>query len=242
MNDQRPLKSHEWVMNDLKKQLEEGALAPGDRLASVVELAERYGVGRSTVREALSALKAMGMLDIRQGGGTFVKAVRPNAEPKHPSMLHPEAWADRALSLRHVLEVRRLLETGCAALAAANRTQDDVDQLSAILDGMEARLDDEAFNEQADVRFHARIAAATGNPLLIQLMESLAHRLHDSMRDTRALWFYAERSTAKRLLEEHRAIFEAIAEGDAKQAEARMARHIAKVEQVLEEKGASTNE
>lgn len=240
MNENRPLKSHEWVMNDLKRQIEEGSLAPGDRLASVVELAERYGVGRSTIREALSALKAMGMLDVRQGGGTFVKSAQPETAPPHPGMLHPEAWADRALTLRHILEVRRVLETGCAALAAANRTGDDLGKLSAILDEMEARMDDEAFNEQADVRFHEQIAAATRNPLLMQLMESMSLRLHDSMRDTRALWFYAERSTAQRLLEEHRAIYEAIAEGDAAEAKSRMELHIAKVEQVLNEKGAGT--
>ncbi|MBN2979942.1 MULTISPECIES: FadR/GntR family transcriptional regulator [Cohnella] len=238
MNENRPLKSHEWVMNDLRKQLEEGALSPGDRLASVVELAERYGVGRSTVREALSALKAMGMLDIRQGGGTFVKATLPAAAPPHPGMLQPEAWADRALTLRHILEVRRVLETGCAALAAASRSADDLARLAGTLAEMEAHMDDEAFNEQADVRFHEQIAAATHNPLLMQLMETMAARLHDSMRDTRALWFYAERSTAERLLEEHRAIYEAIAEGDAGAATLRMQLHIAKVEQVLGEKGA----
>ncbi|WP_068776277.1 FadR/GntR family transcriptional regulator [Paenibacillus sp. FJAT-26967] len=232
----RPLKSHEWVMSDIRKQLEEGRLATGQRLPSVVDLAAQYGVGRSTVREALSALKAMGMLDIRQGGGTFVKAAA--AEPQHPGLLHPESWVDRAASLRQILEVRRVLETGCASLAARNRSEADLHGLAGILREMEAHLGDEARSEQADVRFHQQMAAATHNPVLADLMGSLSQKLHDSMRDTRALWFYAERSSAERLLREHQAIYDAIAARNGAEASARMELHIAKVEQVLGENGA----
>ncbi|MBW7461156.1 winged helix-turn-helix domain-containing protein, partial [Paenibacillus sepulcri] len=60
-------------MNDLKAQIAAGEWKQGDKLPSVVELAALFGVGRSTIREALSALKAVGMLDIRQGGGTYIR-------------------------------------------------------------------------------------------------------------------------------------------------------------------------
>ncbi|RXZ84094.1 FadR family transcriptional regulator [Paenibacillaceae bacterium] len=235
--DQRPLKSSEWVLGDLKKQLAEGGLAPGDRLPSVVDLAARYQVGRSTIREALSALKAMGLLDIRQGGGTFVKAA-PVQQPPHPGADNPESWVNRAESLRHLLEVRRVLETGCASLAAKNRNAHDLEALSAALHSMEQQRNNEAFSEQADVQFHQLIAAATHNPGLGELMESMSQKLHDSMKDMRALWFYAHRQTAERLLQEHRSIYEAIAAGDSAEAAARMELHIAKVEQVLNENGA----
>ncbi|SEF83577.1 FadR/GntR family transcriptional regulator [Paenibacillus sp. UNC499MF] len=234
----RPLKSHEWVLNDLRKQLEEGKLAVGDRLSSVVDLAAQYGVGRSTIREALSVLKAMGLLDIRQGGGTFVKALP--SEPPHPGLLHPE-WVGRAESLRHILEVRRVLETGCASLAAVSRTEADLAALAGTLRSMEEHLGDEALSEQADVRFHEQIAAATHNPVLADLMASLSQKLHDSMKDTRALWFYAERSSAERLLREHQAIFDAIRSRQPQDASARMEQHITKVEQVLGEKGADVS-
>lgn len=233
----RPIKSYEWVMNDLKRQLDRGDLRAGDRLPSVVELAEQYGVGRSTIREALSALKAMGLLDIRQGGGTFVK--EPPAAPPHPSRLAPDSWVDRAENLRHLLEVRRILESGCAALAALHRTKDDLRLLEETLAGMKANLHDEIYGEQADVRFHQQVAAATHNPVMMELMGSLAQKLHESMKDTRALWFYAERSSAERLLREHADIVEAIARQDAAQASARMEAHIVKVEQVLFEKSGS---
>ncbi|MFC3342100.1 FadR/GntR family transcriptional regulator [Paenibacillus abyssi] len=234
--DDRPMKSSEWVMNDIKKKITQGQLSPGDRLASVVDLALQYSVGRSTVREALSALKAMGMLDIKQGGGTFVKAPPAESQPMHPGQLYQDLWEGRAASLRHVLEVRRVLETGCALLAAGNRTESDLSALSETLQSMEHNLENESLNEQADVRFHQQIAAATHNPLLGELMESLSQKLHDSIKDMRALWFYAERSSSERLLREHYAIYEAIKDGNAKEASARMGLHITKVEQVLDGK------
>ncbi|ALS28532.1 FadR/GntR family transcriptional regulator [Paenibacillus cisolokensis] len=237
--DNRPLKSYEWVLQDIERQIREGRFAAGERLPSVVELSAHYKVGRSTIREALSALKAMGLLDIRQGGGTFAKQPEEAAAPPHPADIDRESWIDRSESVRHILEVRRVLETGAAALAAANRTEDDLAALEETLAGMAEHRDDERYNEQADVRFHLQIAAATRNPVIADLMQSLSRRLHDSMRDTRALWFYSERSTADRLLREHQAIYEAIAARDADEAANRMQLHIAKVEQVLNDKGAA---
>ncbi|OZB90836.1 FadR/GntR family transcriptional regulator [Paenibacillus sp. XY044] len=237
MNPQRPLKQYEWVMNDLKRQMDEGSLQPGDRLSSVVDLALQYNVGRSTIREALSALKAMGLLNIRQGGGTFVRTPPADAPPVHPGQLYADLWEGRAASLRHLLEVRRVLETGCAAVAATNRSQADLTVFEEILREMENAADEQV-SEQADVKFHQQIAAATHNPLLLDLMESLSNKLHENMKDMRALWFYAERSSAERLLQEHASIYKAIRTQDAKEALARMEAHISKVEQVLNEKGA----
>jgi len=229
----RPMKSSEWVMADLARLLEDGTFAPGAKLPSVDELSRRYGVGRSTVREAMSALKAMGRVSIRQGGGTY--ALAPEA-PLHPAARAPDAWLDRAATLRRVLEVRRVLETGCAALAAANRTASDLAALESLLADMARGLDDDgALGEQADVRFHLGIAEATHNPMLVDMMRSITERMRDGIRDTRALWLYAEKSSAERLVREHRSIFEAIRDGDAAEAHRRMEAHIAKVEQVLNE-------
>ncbi|MCC3374910.1 FadR/GntR family transcriptional regulator [Cohnella sp. REN36] len=229
----RPLKSSEWVRNDIREKIENGDLMPGARLPSVVELSAQYQVGRSTVREALSALKAMGLLTIRQGGGTFVRA-ETEGGPAHPGQLQPDSWVGRAGTIRHILDVRRVLETGCALLAAKHRTADDLTALSGTLGEMERALGDEAESEQADVRFHQQIAAAAHNPVLRDWMDSLSRELHESMKDTRALWFYAERANAERLLAEHKAIYEAIAGREPRLASERMAAHIDKVEQVLE--------
>ncbi|MBP3966585.1 FadR/GntR family transcriptional regulator [Paenibacillus lignilyticus] len=232
---ERPLKSNEWVSRELYGRITSGALLPGDKLPSVVDLAAEYGVGRSTIREALSALKAKGLLDIRQGGGTFVRAPEPEALEDANTALK-EDWLDRADSLLQLLEVRKVLETGCASLAAKHRSADDLAALHETLRQMEQQLADEAFSEQADVRLHEQIAAATHNPMLIELMKSLSLRLHESMRDTRSLWFYAERQSARRLLEEHIALVEAIEQQDGVLASSRMEIHLTKVEQVLRDK------
>ncbi|GAA3405308.1 FadR/GntR family transcriptional regulator [Paenibacillus hodogayensis] len=226
-NQVKPLKGYELVMEQLKASILSGAFVPGEKLASVVDLATTFGVGRSTIREALSALKAIGLVEIRQGGGTYVSAELPN-EPSDGSSLFA-----RAQSIRELLEVRKILETGCASLAARNRTEADLQGIREELLHMETYLHDEAKGEEADVRFHLKLAGATHNSLLISMMESLSERLHDSMRESRKLWFYGERAEARRLLGEHSDIFEAIRGQREEQAFEAMQAHLGKVEAVL---------
>jgi GntR family transcriptional repressor for pyruvate dehydrogenase complex len=232
----RPLKSHEWVMNDIKRRIQAGELAAGSKLSSVTELAAFYGVGQSTIREALSVLKALKMLTIRQGSGTYVNAASEYEAAAQPAFLNDDAWTVRAHTLRHILEVRKMLETGCAALAAQSRSEADLQALSATLVQMRQALGDETLSEQADVRFHQQLAEATHNPILASLMESLSQQLHDSMKDTRALWFYSQRSSAERLLGEHEAIYKAVAARSASEAAQMMEEHLSKVETVLYDK------
>lgn len=223
-------KGHEIVGEHLLQQIREGHLLPGQKLPSVVELAAAYGVGRSTIREAVSALKAMGWLDVRQGGGTYVKPVLPG-EPKSGA----DVLFQGAESLVELLEVRKVLETGAASLAAERRTDQDLERMRAALLQMEHGLSakDTREGERADIAFHMAIAAASGNSLLIQLMESLSDRLSETIRKTRELWFYKEQSTASRLLTEHQTIFDAIERQDQEHAAARIEAHLIKVEQVL---------
>jgi len=228
----RPLKSSEWVLGELRREIENGVRKPGDKLASVVELSERFGVGRSTVREALSALKAMGWLDIRQGGGTYVKAVVTDV----PGEAALSDWISNAQSLLQLIEVRRVLETGNASLAARNRTDADADALQTAIGRMEQVLSDEIAGEQADTAFHLLLAESTHNPLLIDLTRSLSDRLQTSMRDTRTLWFYADRRSAEALLQEHAGIAEAVAAREERLAAERMEQHLSKVESVLRER------
>lgn len=224
----KPLKGYELVMEQLKRRIESGELAPGTKLASVVDLAATFGVGRSTIREALSGLKAMGLVDIRQGGGTTVCSELPRENAADGAALFANAQ-----SIRELLEVRKILETGCAALAARNRTSADLQSLGEELAEMERFVHDEAKGEAADVRFHLKLAEATHNTLLIAMMESLSERLHHAMRDSRRLWFYGEHAEASRLHGEHAAIYEAVREQDEARAFGTMMTHLMKVEGVL---------
>jgi len=227
-------KGHELVAEDVLRRIREGEWQPGQRLPSVVELAQAYGVGRSTIREAASALKAMGWLDVRHGGGTFVRTVLPDEAGTSES---GNSLFQDAESLIELLEVRRTLEIGAVLLAAERRTSEDIARLRSLLAVMESSLEqgDTPAGEQADTDFHMAIAASSGNSLLAQLMESLSYRFAGSIRQTRELWFYGEQATAVRLLAEHRLIADAIESRDKERAAALIADHLSKVEQVLRE-------
>ncbi|CAM3934987.1 FCD domain-containing protein [Cohnella lubricantis] len=231
-------KSHEIVARDMRRRIEAGEWTPGAKLPSVVDLAASYGVGRSTIREAVSALKAMGWLDVRHGGGTFVR----QELPQENAPLAADAWLQGAESVLEILEVRQVLERGTAALAARRRSEEQLQQLRQALLRMELGLeaDDSAESERADVSFHAAIAAAAGNSLLLSLMDSLSQRMTETIQRTRELWFYEEKASAEQLLIEHKGIYQAIEDGDPEQAEARMEAHLAKVEKVLNEALADT--
>ncbi|TBL79958.1 FadR/GntR family transcriptional regulator [Paenibacillus thalictri] len=222
----RPKKGSEIVLEQIKSRIESGELPPGTKLSSVVDLAASFGVGRSTIREALSGLKAMGWLDIQQGGGTYVSKELPKERSSAADLYQSEPF-------REVLEMRKFIETGCASLAAARRTDDDVEELERILRTMSETIGDEALGEQADIAFHLQIARCARNSLLLQTMESLHQRLQDSMKESRRLWFFGERASAQRLLAEHTAIFAAIKRQDEAQAAQLMAQHIDKVDSVL---------
>ncbi|NOU70335.1 FCD domain-containing protein [Paenibacillus sp. LMG 31458] len=221
----RPQKGSEIVLQQIKMQIETGTYAPGSKLPTVVELAASFQVGRSTVREALSGLKAIGWVDIRHGGGTFVT----NPLPKDSSSLF-----DQGQTLQEVQEVRRFIEAGCASLAASRRTEENLTALRQILSTMEASLENEEESEQADIRFHLEIAKASHNSLMIGMMESLTERLQQSMKASRRLWFFAERASAEKLLQEHRDIVDAIETKDEQLAAEKMSQHIHKVDQVIQ--------
>ncbi|KQX52613.1 FadR/GntR family transcriptional regulator [Paenibacillus sp. Root444D2] len=221
----RPQKGSEIVLQQIKLQIETGTYAPGSKLPTVVELAASFQVGRSTIREALSGLKAMGWVDIRHGGGTFVT---------NPLPIDSSSLFDHGQTLQEVQEVRRFIEAGCASLAASRRTEENLTSLMQILRTMEASLENEEESEQADICLHLEIAKASHNTLMIGMMESLTERLQQSMKASRRLWFFAERASAEKLLQEHRDIVDAIEMKDEQLAAEKMSQHIHKVDQVIQ--------
>ncbi|MFE5320211.1 FadR/GntR family transcriptional regulator [Paenibacillus sp. NPDC056579] len=220
-------KAYEVVAETIREQIIQGEWAVGTRLPSVEKLAVRYNVGRSTIREALMSLKAHGWVDVRHGGGTFVLKLTDDAPLWQPPEIN-----DRK-QLAAWLELRYILETESAGLAALRRSEGQLAQLHAILHEMALLRDEEAL-EQADIRFHTSLAEAAGNPLLQGTLESLFSNMGKVMQESRRLWLFAEQSETDRLVEEHRLIIDAVEQSDAPLAKQRMAAHLRKVEQVLE--------
>ena len=212
--------------------IREKEIKPGDQLASVQTLAEQFGVGRSAVREALSALRAKGLLEMRQGEGTFVRSYDRTVI----SHAIPTAVLMNPKEIRDLLEVRKFLEVGSAGAAAERRSEEDLARMRAALSDMEEHLDDEAVGERADVQFHLAVTKASANGMLQHLMNTVAETMTANMGDSRRLWLYAgHSSSAKQLFKEHQAIDEAIRERNRKQAEEEqlMFRHLDKVERTV---------
>ncbi|MEK0315908.1 FadR/GntR family transcriptional regulator [Cohnella sp. 56] len=227
---------YEEIALQIRRQIEDGRLKPGDKLPSTREISEQFGVGRSTTREALSALKAMGLIDIRQGGGCRVAAAPPDPQRAAPEAAGPPellSLRDGRKTLLELLEVRQTLEVSIASIAAAKRTAEDLAALRALLKEMEAGIGDDIEGERTDLEFHMLLARATRNEIMISLFASITGQMERAIRDIRRVELYASRSVARRLYEEHSAILEAVAEQEPLAASLRMNEHLAHVERML---------
>ncbi|MCP3032277.1 FadR family transcriptional regulator [Halobacillus sp. A1] len=223
----RAKKIYEQVADVLLESLKNGELKPGDKLDSVEHLAKSFNVGRSAIREALSALRAMGILEMRQGEGTYVKAF----DVSRFSLPVSVAFLMKREDVKDLLEVRHILEVGAAASAAVHHREEDLEALEAALSAMEKAKGDGELGEQADLDFHVALVHATHNAMLIHLMQSVSEIMVQAMRETRKLLHTKEGT--ERLLEEHRQIFTAIAERDEMKARQMMYEHLRNVEQSL---------
>jgi GntR family transcriptional repressor for pyruvate dehydrogenase complex len=171
----------EMVVAQMLEKLRSGELVPGTRLPSQRELALSFGVGRSSIREALNALAVMGYLDVQQGRGTFVAAGRPESEP---SMAKLKA-ALKAGSLLDLIELRETLECRAAELAAERCESGHIHRLKQLLEDMQAGAGDYRRFLAADLEFHATLAEATANPIFSEMLRLLLQKVvghHDELR------------------------------------------------------------
>jgi DNA-binding FadR family transcriptional regulator len=157
----------ELASSQLSDQIAQGTWPVGTALPGEVALAEQLGVGRSTVREATRSLVQLGMLESRQGSGTYVLSLVP-----HPSL----NAALHAAEVVEVYEVREALEVQAAALAARRRTEDDLAVIAAALDTRDrlstSQTDDAEGFVTVDLAFHRAVVEAAHNALLLQMFET----------------------------------------------------------------------
>jgi DNA-binding FadR family transcriptional regulator len=198
-----------------------GVLPPESRLPPERELAEQLRISRSTLRQALATLTATGHLTAMRGrlGGTFVS---PN-----PPLTSGERMPRKRR--RELLDWRVALELGIAQLAAERASAEDRGRLEEAHRRLEeASAEDFAACRRADVAFHLALAESTGSTRLVAAMTELQGDLCDLMVETEM----AERPR-EQLLREHREVLDAVADGDAPRAVARMREHLEATEQQL---------
>ena len=225
----KPRKIYEQVAEELLLNIKNGDLKPGDKLDSVWQLAENFQVGRSAIREALSALRAMGLIEMRQGEGTFVREF----DPSMISLPITTAVLMKKEDIENLLEVRKVLEVGASGAAASKRTEEDLTNMKNVLEKMLNSVGDEELGEKADFQFHLAVAKASQNPLLVGLMNNVGEMMLQSMRETRRVWLYSKETTSQRLYDEHMQIYKAIEAMDVRRAQDLMISHLMSVEAVL---------
>jgi len=214
---------YEQVAERLRAFIDAQELQPGDRLMAERELAARLGVSRTSVRQALTALKVQGLVEIRHGDGIYLLRSSRDVIPTLASEIagsevdHPMIW-----------EVREGIEAQAARLAAARRSDADLVAMGAALDEMEASIADGGDGIEGDRAFHLAVVEAARNPLLRELMSQLAELVD---RTSEASLTHAGRPPVS--LEGHRAILDAIAAGDGDAAADRMRAHVATSRELL---------
>ncbi|MBK8047873.1 MAG: FadR family transcriptional regulator [Anaerolineales bacterium] len=164
----------ERVVANIQQLIVDGQLAPGTRLPPERELAERIGVSRTALREAVRILVARGLLETRHGVGTVVREVGSDQFLEPLNLL----LQLRDISIDQLHQVRLILEIGIVKLAAANATEEDLMELRSILDAMGEKLEDIPVFVGLDDDYHRALARATHNPLLEVLAESIGSIMH----------------------------------------------------------------
>lgn len=215
----RSVRLSDQVAAQLQALVTDNALKPGDKLPAERELCELLGVSRTVVREGVRSLVAKGLLEVRPGGGTMVRA--PNTALVSELMSVMMRTGNDRVDFTHVQEVRRLLEVETARLAAKCRNESDLQRMEACLQAMREHENEAQLWAEADVAFHASIAVATHNPLYPTLLASIA----DLLIEVR-LTGISLAETPTRAYGFHLAIFNAIKAQDRAAASKAMQNHL----------------
>jgi GntR family transcriptional repressor for pyruvate dehydrogenase complex len=221
------------VADMLMQAIASGRLEPGARLPSERALCEQFGVSRTVVREAVMALAAKGLIEVRSGSGLRVAPVSGDAVTESLSLY----LRGQTLDYDRVHEIRAVLEVPMAAAAARRRTDADVGLLVAACERVEAAINDVDVAAMHDVEFHRAIGRATHNDLYVVLLDAVGAALLEVRRANLAL-----PSADSQTVVHHRAILDAVVSGDAEAAAEAMCVHLENVERLWNERSTSAAE
>ncbi|MFF7637994.1 FadR/GntR family transcriptional regulator [Kitasatospora sp. NPDC008050] len=213
------------AIEKIKAMIVSGELHPGARLPKEADLAERLGLSRNSLREAVKALSLIRVLDVRQGDGTYVTSLEPHLLLDALAFVVDFHQDDTVLEF---LEVRRILEPAAAAMAATVMSDEAVAELGQVLERLPAEPSLEELIAN-DLEFHRRIAAGTGNTVLCSLIDGIS----GPTARARVWRGITEEGAVTRTAEEHRAIYTAIAARQPEVARSWATVHVAGVEQWL---------
>jgi GntR family transcriptional repressor for pyruvate dehydrogenase complex len=211
-----PTRVYEAVTGAICEYIERASLSPGDRIPSERDLAGRLRVSRASVRQAMTELRVMGLIEIRHGDGAYLR--RP-LEARVPA-ISPQV-AESEPDYAHLREVRIILEPSAARLAAQRREPADLDALRHALALMRDEVRSGGFGLDGNRSFHSAVAHASHNPVLIDMLTGLGSRI-DRLSEASL----SRPNQAQLSLETHDLIFEAIQQSDPDAAEELMRDHL----------------
>jgi GntR family transcriptional repressor for pyruvate dehydrogenase complex len=220
----RKERRYEQVAEQIQKLIAQGTLKPGDRLPPERELATRFGVARSSIRDAVRTLEVMGILEPRQGAGTVVRDLSTD------SLVVPLATVlvrKREL-VSELLDVRRMLEPGLAARAAKNATPDEVMDLEDILRRQAEKMRRGEPTIEEDSEFHYAIGRAARNSVVLKVLDVLMDLLRESRARSLQATGRPERSYAG-----HMRVLRAIKRRDPEAAEKAVRKHLEEIESIV---------
>lgn len=223
--DFRPIRTkkiYEVIIEQIKTLILEGKLRPGDRLMSEREMAEKMQVGRSAVREAFRALEAMRIVEIKPGEGTYIREA--NTDYIIESLALVLQSEDQAT--QELMELRRILEEECAALAASRHTEGDLIAMRKYLAELDTASQRGEIGYESDLGFHYSIYKATGNAIIFRLMATLRDTVRHALYEVLDELVSSNSATPRQLYQEHVQIYQAIASGDAEAARLAMRSHL----------------
>ncbi len=215
------------VYEEVARQIERLILTklhPGDKLPAERELAEMFGVSRSSIRDAIRSLELIGMVEPRQGAGTVV------CEVTAESLVNPLAGLlkHQQQLVSELLDFRMMIEPPLAARAATHASPEEIAEMEEILRRQDEKLAKGELAVEEDSEFHYSVAMASGNSVVLKVLDMLM----DLLRDTRERSLQIQ-GRPQKSLGGHRRILAAIKRHDAEAAKAAMRRHIEDVEEIV---------
>ncbi len=207
----------------VRELIDSGGYRDGDRLPSIAEMARRFGVAHPTLREALRKLETLGFVDIRHGSGVYVRSQQDTFLVTNPAY---SGGVTRQLQV-DVLDARMAIELKAVSRAATRVSEGDLERMGRLVARAAGHLSDEGVQAETNVAFHREIAAASGNPVLLQLLDVLA----GVIREEQQAWPGPENRA--RFQREHEEILEALRQRQADLAVERMRAHLESVRAVL---------
>ncbi|HXM53933.1 MAG TPA: FadR/GntR family transcriptional regulator [Candidatus Dormibacteraeota bacterium] len=218
----RKTKVYHEIVDQIRELIAAGRIKPGDRLPPERELAELFKASRNSVRDAIRVLEQMGLIESRQGDGTYVRTVSAEdlAEPLALMLLQSRT------QMRELWEVRRVLEPALAEFAASRITDEELDELDVILQAQGRKVEAGATALEEDIAFHYGIAEAARNTVMLRTLDTLVDLLRQSRE--RSLQQHDRPAYS---LAGHKRILAALRRRDPERARAEMLRHLTEVEE-----------